>query len=466
MSNHAQGRSIATHVVGVCRLPVEAQSAVVDRPDLVSAITHNEVVDLDPAIFRRIYAKKQMPSADDAVALLSRALTEDQMAHVLSIETRNRPIKAMCESNRLPTSIITLAFSKKKIASIVAERLVAHGFLEDEEFTTELRAHAAGLAGAEALLRWIDADQTRTDADVEAAFANTALDYPTRLKSSDRAFLARLVEAHPSVMHALVRSNVSTSVLQVLCSSRHLTEELQREILKVTSKHPDQVGIEYALLALVNHPVCVKDVVESVKASWPSDSKAHSAAERRLADWEKKPTVMVAFRDIDDEVILEWLVRRACSFSSPYNGYTPAKPFEVVELCYNQHLSQAQKDRLASDLYDPAVRNHVGDAAFRAAFEALHQKPFDPHNTEKWEVGSGYRPPHVKQFVRGVLEPGNPADGGQLIARTLAMPWRGMSHAFVDTLVLTTSQWGLFFELLDMMPDASIAEIAAVAETS
>lgn len=459
--------SIALNAIDKCRLPVEAQAAILDNATFLSALLQNEFVELDSEVLDRLYTKKRKPSADDAVALLSRPLSDAQIKKVLLLETRTRPIQALCETNRLSEELVKVAFEQKKIAETVATTLVKHGFLEDESLDPVLRERAAVLAGPPSMLRWMDTSATKTEEAVKATLSSSSLDHPHRLRREDRPVLSRVIEAYPSSIETLVRPEISSSVLQVVCASRHLSKDLQQKVISVALAHPDQTGVEFALLALVNHPVCEKEVVESVKNSFQSASKAQDAASRRLKDWEKKPTVTVSYSEVSDPGVLSWMVKRATSFDGRQGFYTPPKPFEVAALCHNPNLSDDQRQRLGSDLESFQVRDAIGESVFNSAYLALYGRPHQTATTLEAKPAKAYAPTGTSRFGRGCVDDTDSvSSGGQLAARTLAMSWRGTSHSFVDTLSLSTSQWGLFFDLLDMMPDATLEEIAAVAETS
>jgi hypothetical protein len=443
-------------------LDLKAQKAVADRTDLVGHLAANNVVDLDEDVWFEMYRVKPQISASLASDLVSRQLTPRQRRHVFTTEKRSGPLMQMLHFNHLTTEEVCHALGTK-VAPRLAEVLVAQGFTSDDEFPEELRERVSIVAGPKARLAWLDKKAALTEKEAREVLALDELRGSNRVSTELRSYIARLVERFPLILDSCVKADTSCGLLQLAAGSRHLTTEaLQHEAVRTAVSHKDAVGADYAMLALANSPVALQSTVEMIATL--SLEKCPEAAARRIAAFSKKPTIATPFKDVEDPDVLEWLVRRACSFSSRYGDYTPPKPFELAALAPNPHLSAEQKQRVSSDLHSLTVREQLGESAFKAAFATVSsEKPWELH-TEGVVIKYAVHGEGPRRF-RG-LEVQPEASSGDVVARALSNNFRMHSHAYVENLDLTVEQWRLFLDLCNMMPDTLISEVVGVAEAT
>jgi hypothetical protein len=429
---------------------------------LIEHLAANSVVELDEDVWFEMYRVKPQISASLASDLVSRTLTARQRRHVFSTEKRSGPLVQMLHFNRLTAEEVCHALGTKA-APRLAEVLVVQGFVSDDSFPLELRERVSIVAGPRARLAWLDKKETVTEAEAREVLALGELRGENRVSTEIRSSIARLVERFPLILDICVKADTSCGLLQLAAGSRHLnTEALQHEAVKTAASHKDAVGADYAMLALANSPVAHQSTVEMIAKL--TFEKSPEAASRRLAAFDKKPTVSVAFKDVQDPEVLEWLVRRACSFSSRYGDYTPPKPFELAALALNPNLSVEQKQRVSSDIHAMNVREQLGERAFLVAFAAISsEKPWETHLDDT--AGAYVVREEAPRRFRG-LETHSQAANGDVVAQALSNNFRMHSHAFVENLDLTVEQWRLFLDLCNMMPDTLISEVASVAEAT
>lgn len=455
------GYTPAAGIALCCRLGVTAQKAVADRTDLIGHLAANSVVELDEDVWFAMYRVKPQISASLASDLVSRTLSARQRRHVFTTEKRSGPLVQMLHFNRLTAEEVCHALGTKA-ASRLAEVLVVQGFVSDDTFPEELRERVSIVAGPKARLAWLDKKMALTEKEVREVLALDELRGSNRVSIELRSHIARLVERFPVVIDDCVKADASCGLLQFAAGSRHLSSEtLQHEAVRTAASHKDAVGADYAMLALANSPVAHRSTVELIGAL--SLEKSPEAASRRLAAFDKKPTVVEAFKDVQDLDVIEWLVRRACSFSSRYGDYTPPKAFELAALAPNQNLSAEQKQRIDSDLHALAVREQLGEATFLKAFSAIStEKPWELHIDVRDTTYTVRE--EAPRHLRG-LEMHHEANG-DVVARALSNNFRMQSHVYVENLDLTIEQWRLFLDLCNMMPDTLITEVVGVAEAT
>jgi hypothetical protein len=442
-------------------LGLTAQKAVADRTDLIEHLAANKVVEIDEDVWFAMYRVKPQISASLASDLVSRTLSARQRRHVFATEKRSGPLMQMLHFNRLTAEEVCHALGTK-VAPRLAEVLVAQGFPSDPDFPEELRERVAVVAGPKSRLAWLDKKATLTEREARDVLALDELRGSNRVSAELRSHIARLVERFPLIIDDCVKADTSCGLLQYAAGSRHLSSEaLQHEAVRTAASHKDSVGADYAMLALANSPVAHQSTVELITKL--SLEKSPDAARRRLLAIDKKPTVTGAFKDVQDPDVLEWLVRRACSFNSRYGDYTPPKAFELAAIAPNPNLSDEQKLRVSSDLHTLVVREQLGEATFLAAFSAISaEKPWELHIDVR-ETAYTVRE-EAPRHLRGI-EMHHEANG-DVVARALSNNFRMHSHVFVENLDFTIEQWRLFLDLCNMMPDTLLSEVAGVAEAT
>ena len=154
-----------------------------------------------------------------------------------------------------------------------------------------------------------------------------------------------------------------------------LTDELAQQVLQR----------RYVLLALVNNPVCRREVVEhvlGVVASWLSQPELYSrvspellealrtlqsSCSARLAAPHKAEHV-ADYAKVTDATQLTWLVSRA----TPSDFRDRPRPLEALELSYNPNLNHSQAVALAGVLTSYDVCALLGEELCRQRHEQLN----------------------------------------------------------------------------------------------
>lgn len=454
-------RTAPMGVAELCRLSAPAQRAIARQAELVPHLASNGYTELEEDVWYSLYSIKPVVKADVALELVSRRLTRGQIQFVLRNEKRSTVLTSLLRHHLLEREEIELGLSSKS-ASVIADALCESGLLLDETQPYDLRSAVAKASSFKFQLQWLATASQATEQDIAvflAAQQTTAK--LTRLSKMDRISAAQIVEKFPSSVSLMVKETLSISFLQLACGSRRITDlDHQKEAVQTAVKYSaeDSNGSDFALVALVNNPVCHTEVIENV-ATLNAFERASQAASRRLSKMDTQAPVMVTYENVTEDASLEWLVRRASSFSNKYGDYTPPKPFELCAIARNPNLTTEQLKRVKSEMANTWVCEVVGFEVFNAAAAALGLSPMETFDLPK------YAPRHKPKVVPPAkIDLEHAEQGGNVVAAMLSSPFRLYVHNFVDLLDLTEDQWQLFLQLIEMMPDTQLLNVAQATE--
>ena len=456
-----------TAIIKYCRLSPAAQNAALLVPEARSHLCSNEYTTMDETVWKAAYGKRPLSQVNDALELIDRPLTQAQIQHVIDVETRATPLNKLVAMHRLSQAQMDTAISKKKCGQSVASELVEAGVATDKTFDQPFRRKLVQTAGGNALLTWLATAEEATEADAIEAFVSyePPAGIPTR---QHRRKLAAVVERFPNVLPVCVAQGSPGPLLSIACGSRHLTDEtLQHQALEAPESHGDVTTVGFAWIALANLPVAQKSTIERIAAQQASDRAASAAAER-LRKFDSRPTVAVPYDQIEDQGVISWLVGRVCSFISRRDDtYTPPKPFELIALSANPHLSYDAAKRIAADLQSYEVEEAAGALAERA-FHDLGAK-FDQQLVGRPQFN--YRPT-TEYTVRNPRDITQPSGFNAELLVTMPATtkvgamrnmYRCAVHQFVESLEWPAEKWSLLFELAPNMTDMPVDEFVDLA---
>lgn len=454
-------RTAPMGVADLCRLSAPAQRAIARQAELAPHLASNGYTELEEDVWYSLYSVKPAVKADVALELVSRRLTRGQIQFVLRNEKRSTVLTSLLRHHLLEREEIELGLLSKNV-SVIADALCESGFVLDETQPYDLRAAVAKASSFKHQLQWLATTSQATEQDVTSFLTAQQNDTkPTRLSKTERMSAAQIVEKFPSAVALMVDGTLSTSFLQLACGSRRITNlDHQKEAVQTAVKRSagDSNGSDFALVALVNNPVCHTEVIENV-ATLNAFERASQAASRRLLKMDTQAPVMVTYENVTEDAALEWLVRRATSFSNKYGDYTPPKPFELCALARNSNLTVEQQNRVKSEMSNTWVCEVVGLEIFNVAAAALGLSPVEAFDVPKYAPFL-----KAKAIPLANINLEHAEQGGTVVASMLSSPFRLYAHSFVDLLDFTEDQWQLFLQLVEMMPDTPLLNVAQATE--
>jgi len=454
-------RTAPMGVAELCRLSASAQRAIARQSALAPHLAANGYTELEEDVWYSLYSIKPVVKADVALELVSRRLTRGQIQFVLRNEKRSTVLTALLRHHLLEREEIELGLSSKSV-NVIADALCESGFVLDDTQPYDLRSAVAKASSFKFQLQWFATASQVTEQDVAVFLApQQTTSKSTRLSKTERMSAAQIVEKFPSSVALMVNGTLSISFLQLACGSRRITSlDHQKEAVQTAVKYSaaDADGSDFALVALVNNPVCHTEVIENV-ATLTAFERASQAASRRLSKMDTQAPVMVTYDNVTEESSLEWLVRRASSFSNKYGDYTPPKPFELCAIARNPHLTAEQQKRVKSEMANTWICEVVGVETFNVAAAALGIDQAEASELPR------YAPRLTAKFIPPAkIDLDHAEQGGNVVAAMLSSPFRLYVHNFVDLLDLTEDQWQLFLQLIEMMPDTQLLNVAQATE--
>jgi hypothetical protein len=361
-----------------------AEEAALAHPALRECLPYNP--GLTEKSWFALYPAKPLPKAPIAQALAGRRLSKAQVAHLLTAENRAGVFLSLLEYNELDRDEqVLLMGNRKGFNAQVARKLITMSWVAGD-----LVKPIALAAGGQVLLSYLANADVAEVPDGEAAdLLRTFRQWgpgtgesggKTGLKQRS-VMLQRLLGRRPGLLAAAVSAGQHESVVTAAAGNLHLRDpELQWTASGLREKVTADVleARRYALMALVNNPVCVPDVVEAVIAAARTFGQAQlltSAMDRKTKHPEP---VTVTYDQVDDPEVLRWLVSR----SRPSEYKPDGRPFDLAALAGNPHLTEFQvkdiADALSGEAFMRQLGNEIGRAA-RLAFTAAY-----PDNAPEW----------------------------------------------------------------------------------
>jgi len=321
--------------------------------------------ELTPAVWYLIWGAKR-PEASIAKGLVARELDAGQRALVITRENRIGVLREFLEHNELTLEEQQLLSGKAN----AAELLLKHRWVD-----TDLRKPLALKAKGVALLKEmaLAPDATFTVEELTALVRT----YPTWITDEtderERGLGARhrmlriLFGRHPrlieSVLDAIEAGDITAGrrcddLLTAAAGSANLGSAEAARIARVTDGVCGLTGDElaarhYCLMALVNNPRCPLEVVGAVDDRVDpryGSSDLRRACERRTQR-AAYPQVTGPFAEVEDDVVLTWLVNRSVPGVNETTGRTrPGRPIEMLDLAANPHLDAWQRKRVVDGL--------------------------------------------------------------------------------------------------------------------
>ena len=323
---------------------------------------------------------KQRKSLDSAVSLVSRSLNEEQRRLVLAKERRAKVLTSYIQYNQ-PTS-------KEDVDAILgastAQQVLSDLLAVVEKMTTPEAADLHDYIGRQltgiAALCWAATTAPDRVSDAEVL---TILDTMSEWWGKSKAFgrraaaLRQLFDTRPSLIDPAVHDGADESVLTAISGCRHLASpEVQARLIGLDPETHELVGplkgSKYGLLALANNPRTQQFVLTALVKHSIEGDVGESVSRRRGAG---RPTVETAFEDVEDQMILAWLIKRSAPFWSSYTNETsPGKPFEVAALAANTHLADEQALQVAKALNTDSVDDALGTVRANALLALMKER--------------------------------------------------------------------------------------------
>jgi hypothetical protein len=332
-----------------------------------------------------------------AQSLAGRRLDKQQRLHVLANEERARVLNAMIKVNALDPDEQDLLVANPGFCDMVATNL-----LKAKWVTWKIARVAAEHLGGQQLLDFLvdvpDTELTPAEtAEIMSRFAQWGpATKPGENKGAWRRKieLERLLDTKPYLLPVAVAAGQHDSVLSAACGSRKLTDPVLQRRAAGLDQGIDRDRLferRFALMVLVNNPVVpaalateVADLAEKFDPRAFSNliESARTRAERRPVH------VQVPFEQVNDEEILDWLVKRTRSYYTETQHGTRTKLGKIRDieaLAANPNLTERHAIDIRSHLEDEDIYPHLGGETVdraRRAFSATHPGLTRPAWTE------------------------------------------------------------------------------------
>lgn len=332
-----------------------------------------------------LWPKRPRPSSEIAVSLANRELDKERRRHVLECDTRAKTLQALIEQNVLEPDEQKVLLASKGAAGKVAAELLQQPWVDPA-----LAREAAERAGGWHYLIWLAGTDTTivSDEEVSAFLAGYRSWEPKKIEYRTRsAALKKLLARRPAAIAAAVGPDQHEAVVTAAAGSRHLVEAAwQYRVAGITpgaAKAPftssELTQRKYALLALVNNPVCCQDVLDEITRQLELADLGYEAADilrsikhRRGLD---RPTVGTTYDKVEDPEVLDWLVRRSQVQLDPETDrQRPGQPHDLPLLAANPHLNQDQAEKVANALRQRPAHDALGDEGVRTALASLAER--------------------------------------------------------------------------------------------
>lgn len=318
----------------------QAHEAALHHHSLLGSLAGNE--HLSEGAWFKAWPNKPRVSADVATSLAGRKLSAAQLEHVVR-DGRVSALKAALFHNSLHAEAVEIVLASKNAGQLADVILDAEdGYPFDEALRCRLADAAKG--------HWLLQELRFMEADVVRGHLAIWPEWAPRFSVRRNNELARLAEARPDLIEDLAKSEF-IDIVSAAAGSRHLRDgALQLAVIggpegrSLTGE--DEKSYFFALLKLVNLPAATPETIELLKNLGASAklSDIGQAARRRL-DKGGRPSLTVAYEEVEDPELLKWLFRRAFPNSSFANA--KYKPLEAEALGHNPNISHEQAQEIA-----------------------------------------------------------------------------------------------------------------------
>jgi hypothetical protein len=436
-------------------LPPEGQEAVLERPDLRTHLAHNPNVKLTDSVWKQLWEPK--PPARDALALVLRELTAEQVAWVLDNESRSTVLAGVFELSEVSEEQIVALLSGRR-AKVAAKALPA-----DYPLSPQLWDRVTSLVGGIRRLEYL-AVAPETSFDEARTFIGALTDTSAPKPSAERSrYFTQLLCRFPDLVDDYTQPGAIEALATVAAGSWHLdSEKLQRRIAdRIDSPGPTGVGYDgvvtlaFTLMAFAANPVVDPAIVDEVARRSAKDrllARVPDACHRRTSDPDR-PQIVGRIEDVKEDSTLDWLVRRMTPFYGQ-NFSNRGRPFDLELLAYNPHLGTERAQRVVDGLADFAVAEVLGAERTAAAIAAACANHPTVESPDTQALASAKAPIYpLRPRTVAPLQPGTcpePPEGSSVWHLTFG--WR--AHGVLQWLtapgvVASRDAWRVLLTLLD-----------------
>lgn len=334
--------SALTALLRTAPIPAHCQSALIDRPDLLSANPY-----LCAEVWFQLYPTRPLPAVDRAVELAARPLTDEQMLHLARHETRRQVIAAALEYNTtaaLGFVDAIVARDPKRTAAVA--NAVSFGARDDRD-TARLMGHRAG---GEAQLWAIVTDDTLSDAELVAAADAVAPVGAEKVWNKQRnAAWTAAMALRPTLCGF---RDLPDAAVTAAAGCVHLWRETdQLELLA------GRTWREYRFMhmALAANPACTRTVHAALEEIAETNHDWELTAQLNMAALRATQTAPVA--EESNKLVLQRLMLRTLPSEHRLGG----RPWTAYALAANIWLTTDQRYVLAnmlSQLLHPTAKLH------------------------------------------------------------------------------------------------------------
>lgn len=440
------------------------------HPELRSALAANPHLSQDS--WSVLFASKKL-SNDDAHALVSRRLTDEQLVVVFRRERRVTVLLASLHHNNLPSALVDEVLADANTPAKFLEAL-----LERDTLSSAQRLAAGRRVGGVALLEALVTTDLATGAPIgslgEVITALSALAEDAEVNAEgargkrELSFVLQLAfEGFPALAD-LASLHPASAVRAAAAGSRHLgsaaaDDLLAKELPLLAHSH----RAAYTLMALCANPVVAPELVVKV-SQHVADLKApgyelysafaslRSVCASRANRFNRQLTD--SYAAVEDSELLRFLLRR----SMPNESRPLGRPFDQMALRTNPALSSEEAQMLQERLF---LLQHSSPLLRRALAAFAHSNGDRPWAGALLE---SVLPSPLERFPEPT--PVDPTRLNELtlefFADQLTLPGGGVGDYLASQLGTDPKRWETFFSLLDSIPGTrSVADLATMAAT-
>jgi hypothetical protein len=304
--------------------------------------------DLNEQVWFTLWGRTR-PDLEQAKMLVARNLSKDQRELVLTKETRSKVMDAFLAHNPLSREDQLKVAAKPKVAGLLLE----HRWL-DPDIRKQVALKVRGSALLEDMATAPDGSYTVDELrDLLLTYPSWVLGESKSRRTTGRyRFLRILFGRYPALISEIFDSRLRGGELyEELATSAAGSANLDPiSAAKLAHIGPDGqcdfddyalMTMKYRLLALLANPRCPHSVAKAVAAAANVNYDIAKAGKVRL----EKPEIGCAISQIEDAVVLTWLVKRSLPYSGEH-GYRPSRPVELIELACNAHLGEEDRERV------------------------------------------------------------------------------------------------------------------------